>query len=64
MGAVKQLHVLRNEMLLTIGKLETIHDDQVMGYTCDPKIVNHFQDYKKPILQCYKDIHNNMVTNT
>jgi hypothetical protein len=64
MGAVKQLHVLQNEMLLTVGKLEVIHNDQVMGDTCDAKTVDHFHDFGTPILQCYKNIHISMVTNT
>jgi hypothetical protein len=64
MGAIKQLHLLQNEMLLTIGKLEIIHNDQVMGDTCDPETIDHFHDFGTPILQCYKDIHNIMVTST
>jgi hypothetical protein len=64
MGTIKQLHVLQNETLLTIGKLEIIHNDQVTKDTCDLETLDHFHNFGTPILQCYKDIHNIMVTNT
>jgi hypothetical protein len=64
MGTTKQLHVLQNETLLTMGKPEIIHNDQVMGNISDLKTLEHFHDSRIPILQCYKDIHNIMVTST
>jgi hypothetical protein len=51
-------------MLLIVGKPKIIHNDQAMGDTCDPKTLDLFHNSRKPILQCYKDVHNGMVTNT
>jgi hypothetical protein len=64
MGVVEQLHVLRNNMLPIAWELEIVKNDQVVGDICDPKTPDNFHDSRKPILQCYKDIHNIMVTNT
>ncbi len=51
-------------MLPTIGKLEIIQNDQTMGNTCNHDTLNHFHDYRQPILQHYKDIDDIMVTST
>jgi hypothetical protein len=35
-----------------------------VGNTFDLEALDHFHDSGQPILQCYKDIHDIMVTNT
>jgi hypothetical protein len=45
-------------------KTYIIHNDQVVGDTFDPKTLDPFHDCGQPILKCYRDIHDIMVTNT
>jgi hypothetical protein len=35
-----------------------------VGDIFDLKTLDHFHDFGQPILQCYRDIHDIMVTNT
>jgi hypothetical protein len=51
-------------MLPTTGEPKIIHNDQIVGNTCDPETLDHFHDTRQPILQHYMDIHDIMATST